>query len=160
MSDSENSLIMDNSAFDPRNSPAFPRRRIGPIINADGTIKDDSVSPDVTPNGSLRRRRSRVLAEEDDLMEYLRTSGHDRERKNSTYGSLGGHGLSFFELDFKLDFLIDRSMARRARSGSSSRKRPELLNIDFNADRERPNSPSPLLEKPTPPTVEESKPSR
>lgn len=89
VSDSENSLIMDNSVFDPRNSPAFPRRRIGPIINADGTIKDDSVSPDITPNGSLRRRRSRVLAEEDDLMEYLRTSGHDRERKNSTYGSLG-----------------------------------------------------------------------
>ncbi|KAL5291519.1 FHDC1 family protein [Megaselia abdita] len=142
VSDSENSLIMDNSGFDPRNSPAFPRRRIGPIINADGTIKDDSVSPDITPNGSLRRRRSRVLAEEDDLMEYLRTSGHDRERKNSTYGSL------------------DRSMARRARSGSSSRKRPELLNIDFNADRERPNSPSPLLEKPAPPTVEETKPSR
>ena len=43
---------------------------------------------DVTPNGSLRRRRSRVPSEEDDnsLMDYLRTSGHadgSRERKST-----------------------------------------------------------------------------
>lgn len=105
VSDSENSLTLDNSVFDPRNSPAFPRRRIGPIINADGTIKDDSVSPDVTPNGSLRRRRSRVLPEEDDLMEYLRTSGHDRERKNSTYGSLGKKPLVWEFISNKVFFI-------------------------------------------------------
>ena len=51
----------------------------------------DGLSPDITPNGSMRRRRSRVMAEEDDLMEFLRTSGHERnsrERK-AAYGSLG-----------------------------------------------------------------------
>lgn len=37
---------------------------------------------------------------------------------------------------------LDRSWARRARSGSNSRKRPELLNIDFSEDRERPISPA------------------
>lgn len=52
---------------------------------------------------------------------------------------------------------LDRSWARRVRTGSSSKKRPDLLNIDFGTDRERPNSPSPLAEtKPLP--VEESKP--
>lgn len=50
---------------------------------------------DITPTGSLRRRRSRGLSEEDDgsgLMDYLRSSGYDngsRERKPSSYGSLG-----------------------------------------------------------------------
>lgn len=77
----------------------------------------------------MRRRRSRVLSEEDDngLMDFLRSSGHDngsRERKPSSYGSL------------------DRSWARRARSGSATKKRPDLLNIDFGTDRERPSSPS------------------
>lgn len=93
---------------------------------------------DITPNGTLRRRRSRVLSEEDEgnLLDFLRSSGHDsstRERKGASYGSL------------------DRSWARRARSGSSGKKRPDLLNVDFNADRERPSSPSPLAEsKPLP----------
>lgn len=53
---------------------------------------------DITPTGSLRRRRSRVLSEEDDgsLMDFLRSSGHDnvsRERKPSSYGSLGKTNL-------------------------------------------------------------------
>lgn len=64
-------------------------------------------------------------------MDFLRSSGHDsgtRERKAASYGSL------------------DRSWARRARTGSSSKKRPDLLNVDFNADRERASSPSPLAE--------------
>lgn len=152
---------MDNLNIDQRNSPAFPRKR--PVINADGTIKDESVSPEVTPNGSLRRRRSRVLTEEDDLMEYLRTSGQDRERKSSTYGSLGIK-MMFFMKKYAycyIQTISDRSMARRARSGSSSRKRPELLNIDFNADRERPNSPSPMVEQhPSSQNSEDPKPSR
>lgn len=86
---------------------------------------------DITPTGSLRRRRSRVLSEEDDnnLMDFLRSSGNEnsfRERKTSSYGSL------------------DRSWARRARSGSNSKKRPDLLNIDFSLERERPISPANL----------------
>lgn len=39
---------------------------------------------------------------------------------------------------------LDRSWARRARSGSTSKKRPELQNIDFGVDRERPISPAPI----------------
>lgn len=86
---------------------------------------------DITPTGSLRRRRSRVLSEEDDnnLMDFLRSSANEnnfRERKTSSYGSL------------------DRSWARRARSGSNSKKRPDLLNIDFSLERERPVSPANL----------------
>lgn len=90
-----------------------------------------SVHSDITPTGSLRRRRSRVLSEEDDnnLMDFLRSSANEnnfRERKTSSYGSL------------------DRSWARRARSGSNSKKRPDLLNIDFSLERERPVSPANL----------------
>lgn len=86
---------------------------------------------DITPTGSLRRRRSRVLSEEDDnsLMDFLRSSANEnslRERKTSSYGSL------------------DRSWARRARTGSNTKKRPELLNIDFSLERERPVSPANL----------------
>lgn len=85
---------------------------------------------DVTPNGSLRRRRSRVLSEEDEgnLMEFLRASGHDSTRERKSWGSL------------------DRSWARHARTGSTSRKRPDLLSTDWAGGRERANSPSPLAE--------------
>ncbi|XP_037939301.1 formin-J isoform X2 [Teleopsis dalmanni] len=142
VSDSENQLFLD-PAFDPRASPALSRRRMGSFNSgADNSFlrneTNEGMSPDITPNGSLRRRRSRVLAEEDDLMEFLRSSsGHEHSsRERKAYGSL------------------DRSWARRARSGSSSRKRPELLNIDFGADRERANSPAPNLmqDKPSPST--------
>lgn len=138
---------MDAPNYDSRYSPAMSRRRIG-SFNSNGEVvlmKDDGMSPDITPNGSLRRRRSRVLSEEDEgnLMDFLRSSGHDgvtRERKSASYGSL------------------DRSWARRARSGSSSKKRPDLLNVDFGADRERPASPSPLAEVKSAATPDEPKP--
>lgn len=117
VSDSENSFLMDPA--DIRCSPAFTRRRFG-SFNSNGDVnmnRDDGISPgnfrfrfelsidyliqyylpaDITPNGSLRRRRSRVLSEEDEtgLMSFLNASGHDnvnRERKGSSYGSLGKH---------------------------------------------------------------------
>lgn len=49
------------------------------------------VKTDITPNGSLRRRRSRVLSEEDEgnLMDFLRTSGTDTSRERKSWGSLG-----------------------------------------------------------------------
>ena len=55
---------------------------------------------DVTPNGSLRRRRSRVPSEEDasNLMDFLRSSGHDGSRERKSWGSLGkscANSLSF-----------------------------------------------------------------
>ncbi|XP_017782508.1 PREDICTED: inverted formin-2 [Nicrophorus vespilloides] len=130
-----------------RGSPSVTRRRLESFNgqNSDAAIKDDK-SPDITPTGSLRRRRSRVLSEEDEgsLMDFLRTSGdgngngNNRERK--CWGSL------------------DRSWARRAR-GNLSWKRPTLLSADFGfgEDRERPSSPSPLTEN-KPLEVVESKP--
>uniref|UniRef100_A0A182N5Z4 FH2 domain-containing protein n=1 Tax=Anopheles dirus TaxID=7168 RepID=A0A182N5Z4_9DIPT len=146
VSDSEGSLLLDASQYDLRYSPAMSRRRLG-SFNSNGDallMRDECASPDITPNGSLRRRRSRVLSEEDEgnLMDFLRSSGHEssnRERKSAAYGSL------------------DRSWARRARSGSGSKKRPDLLNVQFGADRERPSSPSPLAET-KPLAVEEHKP--
>ncbi|XP_035782128.1 serine/arginine repetitive matrix protein 2-like isoform X2 [Anopheles albimanus] len=145
VSDSEGSILLDPSQYDMRYSPAMSRRRLGSFnSNGDALLRDECASPDITPNGSLRRRRSRVLSEEDDsnLMDFLRSSGHDgstRERKSAAYGSL------------------DRSWARRARSGSGSKKRPDLLNVQFGADRERPSSPSPQTES-KPLVVEEQKP--
>jgi hypothetical protein len=48
----------------------------------------------------------------------------------------------------------DRSWARRARGGG--RKRPDLLSADFSGERERPSSPSPLVEtKPLLPSAQE-----
>lgn len=46
---------------------------------------------DITPNGTLRRRRSRIPCEDDDgnLMDFLRTSGHDNTRERKSWGSLG-----------------------------------------------------------------------
>nr|CAD7397987.1 unnamed protein product [Timema cristinae] len=124
-------------------SPLVSRRRMGSFSGPTGdqtASKDEGYSPDVTPNGSLRRRRSRVLSEEDDsnLMDFLRSSGHDNTRERKSWGSL------------------DRSWARRARGGGS-RKRPELLSVDFSGERERPSSPSPLAEnKPILPAATEA----
>lgn len=145
VSDSE--FLMDPPTYDIRFSPAMSRRRMGSFnSNAGDNARDEGMSPDITPNGSLRRRRSKVLSEEDEgnLMDFLRSSGHDnnsRERKSAlNYGSL------------------DRSWARRARSGSADKKRPDLLNVDFGLDRERPASPSPVLEVKPLPELEIPKP--
>lgn len=57
-------------------------------------LRGDCASPDITPSNSLPRRRSRVLSEEDEsnLMELLRSSGHENgsyERKSvSLYGGM------------------------------------------------------------------------
>lgn len=117
---------MDSSSFmlDPLQfpvSPALSRRRMGSF-----NTHSELGSPR-SPEGSLRRRKSRNMNEDETLMDFLRQSGHDnasRERK-----SYGGS--------------LDRSWARRNRSDSSSRRRPDLFNVDFNADRERENSPAP-----------------
>ncbi|XP_021954414.1 FH2 domain-containing protein 1 isoform X2 [Folsomia candida] len=110
-------------------SPRVVRRRLGSNTdsagNHSGGNTPDSLtvpSPDVTPNGSLRRRRSRVPSDEDEtgLMDFLRASGQDgsRERKGpDQYGSL------------------DRSWSRK------TRRRPNLMDF-VNDDRERPVSPA------------------
>ncbi|CAH0390583.1 unnamed protein product, partial [Bemisia tabaci] len=121
-------------------SPSLSRRRLGSSSNDPNitSSREDNYSPstsqdqdlkDITPTGSLRRRRSRVPSEEDEstLMDFLRASGHgDGSRERKSWGSL------------------DRSWARRARG--QGRKRPELLTADFSGDRERSNSPSPSTE--------------
>lgn len=74
-------------------SPGFPRRRMGSFSGPPGEDQQpqDTFSPDVTPTGSLRRRRSRVPSEEDDsnLMDFLRASGQDAEKTRKSWGSLG-----------------------------------------------------------------------
>ncbi|XP_018332237.1 formin-J [Agrilus planipennis] len=140
-----NSNLASEDELSIAGSPLVTRRRLGSFSgqnNGDSTPSatgKDEKSPDITPNGSLRRRRSRVLSEEDEgnLMEFLRSSGQDNNRERKSWGSL------------------DRSWARRAR-GSGPRKRPNLLGADFSNERERPSSPSPLAEtKPVLPSTEE-----
>lgn len=60
----------------------------------------EGISPSITPNGSMRKRRpSRVLPEEDDLMEFLRTSEHEHiSRDRKAYGSLGKQILKCYIL--------------------------------------------------------------
>ena len=123
-------------------SPSLSRRRLGSFNgNGDSATGREERSPDITPNGSLRRRRSRVLSEEDEgnLMDFLRASGQDNNRERRSWGSL------------------DRSWSRKARGGSQ-RKRPALLGADFTSDRERPSSPSPLSESKPILSEEETKP--
>ncbi|XP_074112850.1 FH2 domain-containing protein formin 3 isoform X1 [Cotesia typhae] len=121
-------------------SPSI-RRRLGSCSGGpDQQItKEDTYSPDITPNGTLRRRRSRIPCEDNDdnLMDFLRTSGQDNTRERKSWGSL------------------DRSWARRARGQP---RRSDLLNADFSGDRERPNSPSPLAENKPFLQEEETKP--
>ncbi|CAL8104840.1 unnamed protein product [Orchesella dallaii] len=108
-------------------SPRVVRRRLGSLSDqANNNLQSPDQltlpSPDTTPNGSLRRRRSRVPSDEDEsgLMDFLRSSGTEgnRERKPEQYGSL------------------DRSWSRK------TRRRPNLMDY-LNDERERPVSPAP-----------------
>ncbi|KAK0178259.1 hypothetical protein PV328_002226 [Microctonus aethiopoides] len=122
-------------------SPSI-RRRLGSCSGGpeQQPTKEDTYSPDITPNGTLRRRRSRIPCEDDDgnLMDFLRTTGgQDSARERKSWGSL------------------DRSWARRARGQP---RRSDLLNADFSGDRERPTSPSPLAESKPFLNEEETKP--
>lgn len=107
-------------------SPRVVRRRLGSLSDqANNNLQSPDQltvpSPDTTPNGSLRRRRSRVPSDEDEsgLMDFLRSSGTEasRERRPEQYGSL------------------DRSWSRKAR------RRPNLMDY-LNDERERPVSPA------------------
>uniref|UniRef100_T1IRH5 FH2 domain-containing protein n=1 Tax=Strigamia maritima TaxID=126957 RepID=T1IRH5_STRMM len=111
------------------NSPMVGRRRIGSNWSGDADN-----SPDITPNGTVRRRRSRNRSgdDEDDLMDFLRTSSNDNEaRDRRSWGSNDGCGS------------LERTAVRR----SGRRKRNDLLSGEF--DRERPASPAPSTEMAT-----------
>ncbi|GIX67123.1 FH2 domain-containing protein 1 [Caerostris extrusa] len=126
------------SEDDPTASPRIIRRRIGSsnsVVNGSGGDIDgfDTQSPDVTPNGTLRRRRHRLSSEdkEDSLIDFLRQTA-DADAARTEKGKLPESGS------------LDRSMIRR----SSRRRRPDLSAVEL-IDRERPASPgpSPLLER-------------
>lgn len=136
----QNSGVTSDEDVSVIGSPSI-RRRLGSCSGGPDqqSTKEDTYSPDITPNGTLRRRRSRIPCEDDDgnLMDFLRTSGQDNTRERKSWGSL------------------DRSWARRARGQS---RRGDLLNADFSGDRERPSSPSPLAESKPFLQEEEAKP--
>ena len=114
------------------------------------------LSEDITPNGSLRRRRSRVPSEEDDnsLMDYLRTSGHaDGSRERKSTGNISNYRLlllysavlvitAFNQVDGYGS--LDRSWARsraRGSGGTVYKRRPDLMSADFSGGG---MTPSPL----------------
>uniref|UniRef100_A0AAR5P2D8 Uncharacterized protein n=1 Tax=Dendroctonus ponderosae TaxID=77166 RepID=A0AAR5P2D8_DENPD len=67
-------------------SPLLPRHRLC-SFNENG-VDTEQMSPDSSPNGSLRRRRSKgMLDDQGNLMDFLRNSCDSRERKS--WGSLG-----------------------------------------------------------------------
>ncbi|KAH1022552.1 hypothetical protein HUJ04_011938 [Dendroctonus ponderosae] len=104
-------------------SPLLPRHRLS-SFNGNG-VDTEQMSPDSSPNGSLRRRRSKgMLDDQGNLMDFLRNSCDSRERKS--WGSL------------------DRSWARKAK-GTGPKKRPALLTADFLLERDRA-TPSPMVE--------------
>ncbi|XP_023248408.1 FH2 domain-containing protein 1 [Copidosoma floridanum] len=124
----QNGMVTSDEDISTIGSPSI-RRRLGSCSGGPDQLstKEDTYSPDITPNGTLRRRRSRIPCEDDDnnLMDFLRTTGQDNARERKSWGSL------------------DRSWAKRARGQP---RRGDLLNADFSGDRERPSSPSPLVE--------------
>merc|ERR1719347_993406 len=129
----------------PYGTPKTNRRGRGGSFS--GPTNAELLNGEVPNSPGLRRRRSRVPSEEDDkLINFLVTGGHDgsRERNISigniaeqqTYGSL------------------DRGLLRRSRG----RRRPELLNAEVNGDRDR-SAPQPSVEdaKPEDPRTKEIK---
>lgn len=84
---------------------------------------------DVTPNGTLRRRRSRIPCEDDDgnLMDFLRTSGQDGTRERKSWGSLGIRSrLSLLHalcVKFYREKFSFRSFVGEKGSGTISKKR-------------------------------------
>ena len=73
-------------------SPSI-RRRLGSCSGGPDQqfTKEETYSPDITPNGTLRRRRSRIPCEDDEgnLMDFLRTTGQETTRERKSWGSLG-----------------------------------------------------------------------
>ncbi|XP_011504176.1 PREDICTED: cell division control protein 12 [Ceratosolen solmsi marchali] len=136
----QNGIVTSDEDISTTGSPNI-RRRLGSCSGGPDQLstKEDTYSPDITPNGTLRRRRSRIPCEDDDgnLMDFLRTTGQDNIRERKSWGSL------------------DRSWAKRARGQP---RRGDLLNADFSGDRERPSSPSPLIESKSFLHEEETKP--
>ncbi|KAL1491996.1 hypothetical protein ABEB36_012506 [Hypothenemus hampei] len=101
-------------------SPLLPRHRLS-SFNSNGLEKDKE-SPESSPNGSLRRRRSKgMLDDQGNLMDFLRNSSDCSNRERKSWGSL------------------DRSWARKA-------KRPGLFTTDFLFERDRTATPSPVVE--------------
>lgn len=92
------------SEEDPAASPRIIRKKMGSSNSvANGSWGEidciDTQSPDITPNGSLRRRRSRLSSEdrEDNLMDYLRSTAEaDSLRDKSKAPESGSLDRSWF----------------------------------------------------------------
>ncbi|XP_022235284.1 uncharacterized protein LOC106475483, partial [Limulus polyphemus] len=122
---SQNSSLPSEEEY--MSSPRVIRRRIGSITsitNGQNNVDNGELS-DVTPTGSLRRRRSRLSSEDqdDELIDYLKHTSELEAKDRKSLGSIDGGSL-------------DRSLLRR----SGRRRRHDLLAVDFN-ERERPASP-------------------
>lgn len=92
------------------------------------------LAEDVTPNGSLRRRRSRVPSEEDDnsLMDYLRTSGHaDGSRERKSTGNIRKRKFSQSFPFVWLSSIVDH----RRRGALGQLRRPRVSRRQSAADR-------------------------
>ncbi|CAG9765183.1 unnamed protein product [Ceutorhynchus assimilis] len=108
-------------------SPLLPRHRLS-SFNGNG-MDNEKDSPDSSPNGSLRRRRTSkgMIDDQGNLMDFLRNSSDCSNRERRSWGSL------------------DRSWARKAK-GTGPKKRPNLLTADFLLERDRTTTPSPVIE--------------
>lgn len=95
---------------------------------------------DVTPNGSLRKRRNRLSSEEDEsnLMDFLRSSGGNNTPTGNPSVAIGSPSMPR-----KLPgAIIDNQYGSLDRSWSrNTRRRPNLMEF-VNTDRERPISPA------------------
>ncbi|XP_050312283.1 inverted formin-2 [Anthonomus grandis grandis] len=109
-------------------SPLLPRHRLSSFNGCGVDTERDQMSPDSSPNGSLRRRRSKgMIDNQGNLMDFLRHSSDVSNRERKSWGSL------------------DRSWARKAK-GAGPKKRPGLFTADFLFERDRTATPSPVVE--------------
>jgi hypothetical protein len=128
------------------NSPRLTRRNRGGSFSGPSLqdLNGDAAAGGTGVNSpSLnRRRRSRIPSEEDDqLINFLVTGGHDGSReRNVSVGNLVADSQQNYGS-------LDRSLMRRSRG----RRRPDMLNIDQDRDRSAPTQQPPqpvIVEKP------------
>ena len=118
------------------NSPRLSRRNRGGSFSGASLTE---IGPDSTNSPIGRRRRSRIPSEEDDqLINYLVTGGHDASReRNLSVGNLVAESQQNYGS-------LDRGLMRRSRG---RRPRPDMLNEDRDRSAPIPTPPKPDTEK-------------
>ena len=114
------------------NSPRLSRRNRGGSFSGASLTE---IGPDSTNSPIGRRRRSRIPSEEDDqLINYLVTGGHDASReRNLSVGNLVAESQQNYGS-------LDRGLMRRSRG---RRTRPDMLNEDRDRSAPIPTPPKP-----------------